>query len=161
MKKIIKVLIVLYILIAISTTISLFTYNEYNISEVGDKVIIKLNKELASYKKGNLIIINKKDKYETGDNVFFCKIKEEKCNIDYGKIITTMGGNPKINNEEVTRKLILGYDKNIKVIPILGSIMAILESRWIYFFFIVLPILVAFIYEIYTLSKELKNKNIR
>lgn len=158
MKKLIKVLIVLYVIIAIITTFSLFTYNRYNISEIGNEVLIKLNKDISKYKKGNLLIIEKKDNYVTGDKVFYCKIEEEKCDINYGKIDTTMSGNPKINNEEISKKLILGSDKNIKAIPLLGSIMGLLESRWIYFFFIVLPILVIFIYEIYTISKELNNK---
>ena len=109
MKNIIKILLVIYILIAISTTISLFTYNEYNISEIGNKIIIKLDEEVGTYKNGSLLIINKKDKYETGDNVFYCEIEAEKCIVNYGKISTTMGGNPRINNEEIAKKLVLGH----------------------------------------------------
>lgn len=156
MKKIIKVLIGIYICIAILTTISLFTYNEYNVSQVGNKILLKIDKEINTYKKGNLLIINSKDNYKAGDNVFYCQVENEKCNVNYGKITTVMGGNPTINNDSVQKKLVLGTDDNIKVIPVLGSIMNILESRWIYLFFFVLPILVAFIYEAYSISKEVK-----
>ena len=158
MKKIIKIIIAIYIVIAILTTISLFTYNKYNVSQIGNKVLLKLDIEINPYKKGNLLIINSKDDYVAGDNVFYCQIEDEKCDIKYGSITTVMGGNPTINNESVSKKLILGTDNNIKTIPVLGSIMHILESRWIYLFFIVLPVLVAFIYEAYTILKEVKKK---
>ncbi|MEE3343048.1 MAG: hypothetical protein VZS44_03050 [Bacilli bacterium] len=156
MKNIFKILIVIYAIVAIFTTVSLFTYNDYNISEIGSKRIIKLNKKIDKYNKGNMLIISKKDEYKAGDKVFYCKLEESKCNINYGKITTTMGGNPEINKEEISKKLIMGTDENIKVIPLLGSIMGILESRWIYLIFIVLPILVAFIYEVYSITKEIK-----
>lgn len=158
MKKIFKILIAIYIFIAILTTISLFTYNEYNVSQLGNKVLIKLKEDTNSYKKGNLIIITKKDNYVAGDKVFYCTLKEEKCDITYGKITTVMGGNPTINNEDISKKLILGSDEKSKSIPALGSIMLFLESRWIYLFFIVIPVLFAFIYEVYSLTKEVKNK---
>ncbi|MBR3161152.1 MAG: hypothetical protein IKF19_00270 [Bacilli bacterium] len=158
MKKIFKILIAIYIIVAIITTISLFTYNQYNVSQIGNKVLLKLDKEVSNYKKGNLLIINSKDNYVAGENVFYCEIENKKCNINYGNIITVMGGDPTINNESISKKLILGTDTNIKVIPFLGSIMYIFESRWIYLFFIVLPVLVAFIYEAYTISKEVKKK---
>ena len=158
MKKIYKVLIVIYIIVAIITTASLFTYNKYKVSQIGNKVFIKANKQIGDYKKGNLIIINSKEDYVAGDNVFYCTLKDNQCDVNYGNISTVMGGNPTINNVEVSKKLILGTDSNIKAIPVLGSIMSILESRWIYLIFIVLPILVAFLYEGYTISKELKKK---
>ncbi len=158
MKKLYNVLIVIYVIIAIVTTVSLFTYNKYNISQIGTKKLLKLDKQVADYKKGNLLIINTKKDYNSGDNVFYCRIKNNKCDINYGNITTSMGGNPTINNEEVSKKLILGTDEKIKVIPVLGSIMGLLESRWIYLLFVVLPILVAFIYEGYSVTKELKKK---
>ena len=158
MKKLYNVLIVIYVIIAIVTTVSLFTYNKYNISQIGTKKLLKLDKQVADYKKGNLLIINTKKDYNSGDNVFYCRIKNNKYNINYGNITTSMGGNPTINNEEVSKKLILGTDEKIKVIPVLGSIMGLLESRWIYLLFVVLPILVAFIYEGYSVTKELKKK---
>lgn len=156
MKKVFKILIVIYAIVAIFTTISLFTYNKYNISEIGNKRIIKLNKDIDKYNKGNLLIVSKKEEYSAGDNVFYCKLENEKCSINYGKVTTVMGGNPQISGEEISKKLLIGTDENIKVIPVLGTIMGILESRWIYLFFIVLPILIAFIYELYTITKEVK-----
>ena len=158
MKKITKILIAIYIFIAILTTISLFTYNKYNISQIGNKVLLKLDKEINTHKKGTLLIINAKDNYVAGDNVFYCKIEKDKCSVEYGNITTVMGGNPQINSESIPQKLILGTDNNIKTIPVLGSIMYILESKWIYLFFIVLPVLIAFIYEVYTITKEVKKK---
>ena len=69
-----------------------------------------------------------------------------------------MGGQPSINGETVSTKLIIGKDENIRVVPVLGSIMNVLESRYGYLCLIVLPILVVFIYELYTIVKEMKRK---
>ena len=69
-----------------------------------------------------------------------------------------MGGTPSINNETVSEKLIIGKDENIRVIPVLGSIMNVLESRYVYLCLVVLPVLAVFIYELYTIVKEMKSK---
>ena len=45
------------------------------------------------------------------------------------------------------------------VIPVLGSILSLLESRWGYLCVIILPILIAFLYEIYSIVRELKGNN--
>lgn len=51
---------------------------------------------------------------------------------------------------------VIGTTKNIKVIPNLGTILSILESRYGYLFLIVVVSFVAFLYEIYELIMEIK-----
>ena len=44
-KTIIRILVCIYIVIAVFTTINLLTYNDQNISEFGGKVFLKLKEE--------------------------------------------------------------------------------------------------------------------
>lgn len=157
-KTIFRIIVCIYIVVAVFTTVSLFTYNKQNLSEFNGKVFVKLQEDVQNYKKGSLLIIDKKDDYQAGNNVFYCKLKKKKCLINYGTIDTMMGDAPTINNEIISQKLIIGKDENIRVVPVLGGIMNTLESRWGYLCAIVLPILIGFLYELYNIIKEMKNK---
>ncbi len=157
-KNIFRVVVCIYIVVAVFTTVSLFTYNEQNLSEFNNKVFIKLKEDVQNYKKGSLLVIDKKNEYQAGDNVFYCNLKKKKCIINYGTVDTMMGEAPTVNNEIIPAKLIIGKDENVRVIPALGGIMSALESRWGYLCAIVLPILVGFLYELYNIIKEMKNK---
>lgn len=159
MKKIIvRVIICIYIVVAVFTTASLFTYNKQNLSEFNNKVFVKLEDDVQNYKKGSLLVVDKKNNYQANDNVFYCKLKKKKCIINYGTVDTMMGGTPTINNEIISEKLIIGKDENVRVIPFIGSIMNVLESRWGYLCVVVVPILIGFLYELISIIKEMKNK---
>ncbi len=69
-----------------------------------------------------------------------------------------MGDAPLINGDTVSKKLIIGTEENVKVIPIIGGLMNILESSAIYLCLIVIPVLVAFIYILCTITKETKKE---
>ena len=79
MKKVLKVflgiIVTLYILGAIFLTICLLSFNDYKISEIGDKSLIILeNNELSDkYKKGSLLIVEKNPNKDikVNDEIFF------------------------------------------------------------------------------------------
>lgn len=159
MKKIvIRLAICIYLLVAALTTINLLKYNEQNLTQYGDSILIKLDENISSYSKGSLLIVKKAENYQAGDNVFYCDLKKEQCKVKFGKVDTAMGSSPIINNETISEKMVIGKDEDIRVIPALGSVMRFLESRWGYFCVVVLPVLVGFIYELYSIIKETKNK---
>ena len=157
-KTITKIIVCVYIVVAVFTTASLLTYNKQNISEFGGKVFLKLKDDLKTYKKGSLLIVDKSDNYKANDNVFYCQLKKEKCVVSYGTIDTMMGELPTVNNQSISQKLIIGKDENVRVVPVLGGIMNALGSRLGFLCVVVLPILVGFIYELYTILKETKKK---
>ena len=157
-KTIIRILVCIYIVIAVFTTINLLTYNDQNISEFGGKVFLKLKEDIKNYQKGSLLVVEKSDNYKANDNVFYCQLKKEKCIISYGTVDTMMGELPTVNNQSISQKLIIGKDENVRVVPVLGSIMNTLESRLGFLCVVVLPILVGFLYELYMILKETKNK---
>lgn len=156
MKKITKILLGIYVVIAFILTVNLLAYNQFNMTQFGSRVHIKLDRDVDTYKKGSLLITTSKDNYVAGDNVFYCVLKDEKCEVNYGSITTMMGDAPLINGEDVSKKLIVASSDNLVVVPFIGGVLGFLESRTIYLLVIVLPILVAFIYEVFVISKESK-----
>ena len=63
-----------------------------------------------------------------------------------------------VNKETISNKFVIGVDDQVRVVPVLGAVLNVLESRWGYLCFVVLPILVAFVYEIVHISREVKRK---
>ncbi len=72
MKRIIgNVVFAIYAIIAVLVTICLLSYNDYKVSEFGNStlIIIDSNEVEPYFKKGDIAILNKKDKIETGDKI--------------------------------------------------------------------------------------------
>ena len=69
-----------------------------------------------------------------------------------------MSGVPTIWGEEISNKQVIGIDRDVSVIPLMGSILNIMESTFGYLCIVILPILLAFIYIISSIVKEVKNK---
>ena len=66
----------------------------------------------------------------------------------------TLEGERKISSQYV-----LGPAETAEVIPGVGTVLGILESKWGFLFLIVLPSLLAFIYQISVVIAELKKSN--
>ena len=165
MKKILtNIIVIIYVIIAIFTTICLLTFNSFKVSEFGDKTLVIIDKEDLSYeyKKGDLIIVGREgyEKADKGDILFFynndgIKIAEIEKKNDFGEagITFSIEGNYQVVVEDV-----IGTSNNIKVIGKVGKVLSILESKWGFLFLIVFPSLLAFLHQIYELILEIKNK---
>lgn len=68
-KTLMNIIVIIYVIIAIFTTICLLTFNHYKVSEFGDKTLVIIDKEDSSYdyKEGDLIIVGKKG-YEKAES---------------------------------------------------------------------------------------------
>lgn len=157
MKKVISnVLFILYAIIAVFVTVCLLSYNDFKVTEFGDYslVIITDDEMEPEYKKGDLIIVNKQDDIKTGKKAFFYNTYDRKIEIKLGTIVNaekvtskettyTLEGDRKISSEYV-----LGPSSTAQVISGVGTVLGILESKWGFLFIIVLPALLAFIYQI-------------
>lgn len=157
-KIIIKIIIFFYVTLCIFTTFSLLKYNNYNFTQLNNKILIKLKDNAGNYKKGSLLIVDNNKNYSLEDNIFYCQLKKGKCDIRYGKINTIINDDYVINNEIIPQKLLIGIDKKVISVPIIGYFMQILESEWGYLLLIVVPMLLGFIYEVYMIIKEIKSK---
>ena len=171
MKKILKIIgiifVVIYCLIAITLTVCLLNYNDYNITVLGDKtlIIVKDEELLPSYQKGDLIIVKKNLNREVnvGDKIFFYDEVEGQIAVNLGTVVdktnitrteTTfvMNGDYPISSE-----YFIGKAETSQVIHKLGTVLSVLESRFGFLFLIIFPILVLFIYEIFVVIKEIKS----
>lgn len=168
MKKIIKnVLIVLYAIIAIGVTICLLSYNDFRVTEIGDKslIIIDSDEYEPDLKKGSLVVVEKSNKLAVGDEVYFYNTYAKEVSISKAKIIEeeiitatektyTLEGDVTLSSEYV-----IGKSEGTAQIQYLGSVLNVLESKWGFLFLIVLPSLLAFLYEIWEFIEELKNNS--
>lgn len=170
MKKIIgNVIIIIYAIIAVFITVCLLSYNDYKITEFGDSsfVIIsddEVKTESSEFNKGDLVIVNRKDKVEVGEDIFFYNTYSNEMEVSLGKIINQ----EKISVSETTYTLegdvqlssqyVVGSAETATTIGVIGGILEVLESKWGFLFIIVFPSLLAFIYELGVVISEIIGK---
>lgn len=165
MRKILTNLILgIYVVIAVFTTICLLSFNQFKVTEFGSySLVIIDNDELSSqYNKGDLVIVDKSNRIITGEKVFFYDTYDQEVHISVGKVIEI----EKVTNSESTytlegeRKIssqyVLGSADNTTKIAVIGTVLSVLESRWGFLFLIVLPALIAFLYQITVVVSEIK-----
>lgn len=175
MKKTLKIifgiLLIPYLIIVIFLTTCLLNYNDYKLTEFGDKtlIIVKDNSLEKSFHKGDLVVVTKNPNTDIkiNDQIFFYETYAAKVSVNLGTVQNKIN----INKEETTYTMAGDYDLSSdyvigkadtsKVYSNVGSILGFLESKWGFLFIVVLPILIAFIYEIYAIftevHKEVKN----
>ena len=172
MKKIGKffanVLIFAYAVIAIVVTVLLLSYNDHHNSVIGGYTFILVtDDELEpNYPEGSLVLVKetKAKDINIGDNIFLYRnISSTQFEVKYTEVLMkdesrgesnvqyVLEGNTIIDHEDV-----IGSTEDIKVIPHLGTILSVLESRYGYLFLIVVVSFIAFLYEIYELIIEIK-----
>ena len=165
MKKIIiNILFIIYFIITILVTHSLLSYNKYNISEFNNHYLLTLKENIAGIKKSDLLSIKKSDDFKVNDYVFYYDAHGSKVTIKIAQIkkIESVSDQEKtivLDNELIlSSENILGTISNTTRYPLLGNVYNILTSKWGYPIIIILPMLVAFIYEVYEIAKEIKKK---
>jgi len=168
MKKVLKeVIFAIYIIVAILVTMCLLSYNSFKISEFGSKtlVIVKNERQTPGFNNGDLIIVDKNEPILTGRDVFYYTTEDRKVVIETAKVnniekVTEsqktyeLEGNLKISSDYV-----IGSTENVEVLPKVGKILEVLESKWGFLFLIILPVLLAFIYQITIVYSDIKESN--
>ena len=157
MKVVKHIPLLIYLIIVVSVTTLLFSFNKFGIAEINNKTIF----ETKVYKEGSLIIATKDiDKIKINDEIFYYNTLEIPTAIKVSKVTEI----EKTNEEETTFTLdtktkissskVIGKTKDAKIIPVLGTVLNILTSSLGYLLFIVLPILFLLIYLVYLLKTE-------
>lgn len=149
-KTIKNIIFGVYAVVAIIVTILLLSYNDFKVSEIGNYTLLLIKDDTLSpeFNKGDLAIINKNDEVLTGRDAFFYQIEDQKREIKLGTIenaerITntqltyTLEGDKKISSDYV-----VGPAGTAEIIPYLGTVLSVLESKWGFLFIIVLPALI-------------------
>lgn len=167
MKKVLGgILLVVYSIIAITVTVLLLSYNEYNCSEIGGYTVFIVNDDSLEpdYKQGSILLIkHTSDKnVQIGDGMFIYKVLnsqeyelvnrtlEEK--LQQGNHITYVVE----NKENYANDYFIGKTSDTIVIEGWGYVLGLLESKWGYLFCVVIVSLLLFLQEVFELAMEIK-----
>lgn len=159
-------IIFVYILLIIFVTICLLSYNDYKITVFGEKSLIPIIDENLEpdYTIGDLLIVekNKLNRVQEGDVVFFYRTFAGEATINYAKLT----GVEKVTDAEYTFTVegdykfsstyYIGNADSITIIPKVGHVLTVLESKWGFLFLGVFPSLVAFLYTLYSIIAEVR-----
>ncbi len=164
-KTILNIIFVIYVIIAVFVTICLLSYNEFKVTEFGNYslVIVNDNTLAPDFNNGDLVIVDKSIDVLPGDKAFFYDTYDRQIEIMLGEVedlekVTetestyTFEGERKISGEYV-----LGGENGASVIPGVGAVLNVLESKWGFLFLIVLPALLAFFYQITVVVSDIRN----
>lgn len=159
-----NLIIIVYAIFAIFLTVCLLSYNDYKVTEFGNYtlVIIDSNDIKGSFEKGSLVIVDTDEKPEIGEKAFFyntsnkneISLAEVKNKETISEIETTYTF---AGDKLVSTAHMIGSTEHATEIPYLGTVLGIAASKWGYLFLVVLPTLLAFLYEITKVVEDIKN----
>ncbi len=155
-------LIIVFFAFAIGMSILLLNKNDYGVTEFEDVSLIIVKDEVNNekYEKGDLVLVEKKrvKDISVGDEVFVYTVDTEgDVDIDIanvGSVYESDGAIAIESGVNYTEKFIVG--EGTEVLSGLGTYLNILQSTWVFFFIIVVPCFLLFIYQIYALIVEIK-----
>ena len=162
-KRVISTIVfVVYFIFALLITILLLNFNDYGVSVFDDKSLILIDSKISNdnYKKGDLVIVEslKLEKYKKGDYIFTYKVGNDRiATVQLGKINNIYKDEDAIsleNGENYSSEFIAGVP--VKKYKNLGSLLAVVESKWGFLFLILIPVFLIFIFEVYSLIIEIK-----
>jgi len=168
-----NLIIFIYILLIIFVTICLLSYNDYKITVLGDQTLIPIIDENLEpdYTLGDLLIVERKNymRIAEGDTVFFYRtfaggdptinfaklLKIERVtDTEYTFTVEGIDGDYRFSSSNY-----IGNSDTATVIPKIGKVLSILQSKWGFLFLGVFPSLVAFLYTLYSVIAELRGYN--
>lgn len=162
MKKIIiNVICVFYFILTVIVTYILLSYNEYNIAEFKNTYLLTLKENTGGYDTSELLLIKKNNDVKENDKIYYYEKSNKGMEVKIGQVKKIDEKNQTIVLDDelvLTQENILGKTTQTTSYPILGIIYNILTSKLGYLIAIILPMLVAFIYEIYAITEEIKSK---
>ena len=157
---ILEVIIIIYV---IFVTACILFRNDYGYTQFGEYTLASLDKNDAKYiknaKEGNLLVVKKSKDIEKGDYIYYYAAINEHYVVRAGVVtsITKDDYNNLYNIDtnisgekikiSVYHKRVLGKYSN--QISNLGDILKFLETRVGFLIFVLLPIMLVFVYQIY------------
>lgn len=167
------ILFVIYAIIAITVTVLLLSFNEYNCSQLGGYTVYIVDDDSLEpeYKQGSILLIKEtNDKHvQKGDEIFLYKVLNSqeyefvsrtlKEKTQQGRhIVYEVEGEAE---ETYDSTYFVGKAEDTIVIEGWGTLLAFLESKWGYLFCIVIVSLLLFLQEVFDLIIEIKYGGIK
>ncbi len=161
-------IIIAYILLIIFVTICLLSYNDYKVTEFGKYTLLPVIDDYLEpdYKVGDLLLIEKNDVNDVnlGDVIFYYRTSRGITTVNYSPVIelervtdteTTFTA---VGDVRFSSSYFMGKADTITVIPHLGKVLGLLQSKWGFLFLGVFPSLLAFLYTLYSVVYEVKTE---
>ena len=165
--KIISVLIAIWIVVAIFTTVCLLSFNKYRVAEFGKYSIFTVDTDILEpdFSEGSLLITKKTNHkhIEAGDNIFYYEADSSDSVVNIGTVtkkeeVTATEATLTMQNEQkISMQYVLGKEDAAIAIPVLGTILSIIESKWGYMFLVIFPTILIIVYEIFAVINEIKS----
>lgn len=160
------ILLVVYSIIAITVTVLLLSFNDYNISEIGGYTVFIVQDDSLEpeYKQGSILLIKStNDKnVQVGDEMFLYKVinSQEFEVVSRTLQAKTQQGRHTVylveDEESYANDYFIGKASDTIVIEGWGYLLALLESKWGYLFCVVVVSLLLFLQEVFELVMEIK-----
>ena len=167
MKKILKTILGVigftYLIFIIFITICLLNYNEYKVTEFGNKTFVLIDDKSDKFTDGDLVVFTKNnDEIKTDNEISFYEVVNGQSSVNIGTVtdiekITekettfTINGSHKISGETV-----IGSLETAKVYHKVGKVLYAFESQYGFLLLVILPSLMLFFYAAYSFIMELK-----
>ena len=167
LKIILSIVVSIYLIVIVFTTAFLLNRNDYGVSSFAGRYLLLVEeKTIEDYPENTLLFIKPVDnaKIEPGQKVFIYDTYSTDHKIKYVEVSRKEEVNETEttfvlkDNSKVSGQYVLGTKESTSSFQLLGKILYVLQSKWGVLFIVVFPLFLAFIYEIYAIYKEVKNK---
>lgn len=164
--KIVSFFVAVWIVVAIFTTVCLLSFNKYRVAEFGKYSIFTVDTDILEpdFSEGTLLITKKTNHkhIDLGDDVFFYDSGSKETVVNVGtvtkkaEVTVTEATLTMQNDDKISTSYVLGKTDSATAIPVLGTILSIIESKWGYMFFIIFPTILIIVYELFAVINEIK-----
>lgn len=165
--RILSVLIGIWLVVAIFTTICLLSFNKYRVAEFGKYSIFTVDTDILEpdFAEGSLLITKKTNHkhINPGDNIFYYDSGSSEAVVNVGTVVqkeevtSTEAILTMQNDNKISMSYVLGKEDAATTIPVLGTILSIIESKWGYMFLVIFPTILIVVYEVFAIINEVKN----
>ena len=167
MKKVLKIVFgfvcFIYLVCAVFAIICLLKKNQFGHPQFNDKTLVVFDEDNEYYKNGDLVVLrkSKNNDVKVNDVVFFYDTEFKRNTLNVGTII-----DKEIINENETTFQVKGHkfsseflvgkvDDSTRYSGV-GKILGILTSKWGFFFIIIIPFFIIFMFELFAIYYELR-----
>ena len=159
-KILFTVFLILYLGVEIIVTACLVNFNDQRITEFGDQSWVIVDEDLGDYKKGDLVIVTRGEgsEVEKGDKIFFYDPATD-YTVNYAEVLDCYPSGDNSYTFELGGDYNVYYEyyigKNVKSYKGVGTILSVLESKWGFLLLIILPTMIAIVFEFYLIILEI------